>query len=372
MKQLFFSLFLTMLGLHGSAQYVTTIVNDPLTQFRDALIFDARGNLYCADYPGSSVFKRTPGGTVSVFATGFDSPNGLAFNSHGELYVADNTGNHIYKLDSNGLFLDTINVTSPSGLIKSWDSDTIIFTTYLGNTIGKLAPDGMIVPWHGGGLLNGPVGLAYDTTGQLWAGNFTDRIVFQVHPDTVTYWATVPGPAVGDSWLGFIAYARGSLWGTSYNGHKLYRIDLSQPDSVEYFAGGLRGNTDGHVSTSRFNYPNGIIGSTTGDTLYVSDYGSGRLRMITPGPTVGVLVADPIEVLSITPNPVRDACIVQPTGGFQSASLRLIDCLGDTLLSFDNVEGETYQMKIGDLPAGIYYLVVDQDGLRSTTRLVKQ
>src|SRR5215470_1607803 len=52
----------------------------------DALAFDAAGNLFLSD--GHSVFKYTPDGTKSTFATGLN-PLGLSFDGKGNLFVAD-------------------------------------------------------------------------------------------------------------------------------------------------------------------------------------------------------------------------------------------------------------------------------------------
>src|SRR6266705_759078 len=63
------------------------------------LAFDIMGNLYVADVTGGSIYKFNPNGVRSTFATGLDGPGGLAFDIMGNLYVADVTGGGIYKFD---------------------------------------------------------------------------------------------------------------------------------------------------------------------------------------------------------------------------------------------------------------------------------
>jgi hypothetical protein len=53
---------------------------------------DRAGNLFVSTEvnPGSdTIFKFTPDGTQSTFATGLNSPRGLAFNRGGILFVAE-------------------------------------------------------------------------------------------------------------------------------------------------------------------------------------------------------------------------------------------------------------------------------------------
>jgi DNA-binding beta-propeller fold protein YncE len=279
-----FTLWLLLLAFSSEtfSQIVTTLVADPTTRFRDDIILDTDGNLYCSDYSGSDIYKLTPGGDVSVFATGLNTPNGLAFDSNQDLFVCDNIGNRIYKLDLSGSFLDTFEVSKPSGIIKEFDSDTMIFTEYgSAHTLSKLAPDGTITETHSGDPLNGPVGLVYDGENQLYVANFNNREIYKVFDDSLQYWATVPGPGSGT--LGFITFGGGYLWGTSWNAHQIYGISVQTIDSTFLYTGSTLGGTDGLLSDATFAGPNGIHSNFAGDTIYISEYNSGRLRMISPG-----------------------------------------------------------------------------------------
>jgi len=64
------------------------------------LAFDAAGNLFWAD--GTSVFKYTPDGTRSTFATGLKDVPDLIFNSKGDLFASDYGQKSIFKFTPDG------------------------------------------------------------------------------------------------------------------------------------------------------------------------------------------------------------------------------------------------------------------------------
>ncbi len=73
------------------------------------LAFDSAGNLYVANYNNNTVSQVTPAGAVSTFASGFNLPDGLAFDSAGNLYVANWTGG-------------TVSEVTPAGLVSTFAS----------------------------------------------------------------------------------------------------------------------------------------------------------------------------------------------------------------------------------------------------------
>ena len=50
-----------------------------------------------------NIYEFTPGGARSTFASGLDSPGGLAFNSAGDLFVADSDSGNIYEFTPDGV-----------------------------------------------------------------------------------------------------------------------------------------------------------------------------------------------------------------------------------------------------------------------------
>lgn len=340
------------------AQTVTTITTSA-SKIDDDIIFDAAGNLYGSNYNGSSVYKRTPDGVESIFTSGLSSPNGMAFNDDETLILADNTGNKLYKVFPDGskeIFVNSL--AGPSGILRMHGSDTLLVTSYTTHKIWKVAPDGSMIVYLTHPQFNGPVGMCYDDSLNLYVANFNDRKVFKVTPDgQITLFTQ---PPLGQ-YIGFLAYANGFIYATAMNAHKIYKIDMNGNYIV--WLGSTAGSTDGDAAVAKFSQPNGIRASPTGDTLYVSDFGTKRVRMITnlDGTTAtGELM--PEWNVSVAPNPVKnDALVSFDLPGAAVLSLGLYNEEGRLVRQL--VRGERleqgrhqYVLAGSGLPAGVYFL----------------
>lgn len=361
MKKLKLILAFVSLATIVKAQTVSTFWNDPTNKVDDAMVLDAQGNLYGSHYMGSNVYKITPSGVSTIFASGFNTPNGLAFDSQNNLYVCDMTGGRIYKISYSGTFLDTIVVPNPSGIIKSLDSDTMIFSQYQSNIVNKLTPDGIVIPIVSGAPLNGPVGLAYDGFGTLYVANFNDREIYSLEANTLNYIATVPGPVSG--WLGFITFAQGHLWGTGYNDHKIYKINPFFVDSVVAYIGTTAGNMDGGLATAQFNKPNGIIPSLGGDSLFISDYVTGRIRVLTFG-DMSALNENAPNTFCMYPSPALDYLRIEYAGPVKAIEIH--DLSGQLLHT-----SKEASINVSQLATGIYWVIVDTGNSKLRARFVK-
>lgn len=343
---------------------VSTIVSDPSTKFTDDLIFDNVGNLYCADYSGDAVYKRAPNGTITPFITGLNTPNGLAFNSAGDLYVCDNIGSRIYIVNSAGTPLDTIQTSQPSGIIKDIASDTMIFTTYGSqSTLKKLAPNGTISPFYSGSPLNGPVGLTY-CGNELYMANFGDRKIFRVESDTLIFIAQLPGSGS----LGFIECIGGKILATAYNGQKIYSVDPTT-QTVNIYAGSTAGITDGTLDVAKFTTPNGIVANATGDTIYVSEYNTGHLRIIT-GFTLATPSLPVLTEIAMWPTPATDQFTLSVNPAALPYTMELFNTNGEKLKKIE-VSTEKTLVDISALPKGVFLAHVQSDQGTTVLRGVK-
>ncbi len=99
----------------------TTFANGGGLQEPDGLAFNSSGDLFAANFEGTTVTKITPGGVTSTFASGMNNPGGLTFDSSGNLYVAVYTDNDVLKITPDGTestyIPSTGNLAHPTALL---------------------------------------------------------------------------------------------------------------------------------------------------------------------------------------------------------------------------------------------------------------
>lgn len=360
----------------------TSLISQTVSSFTDgtpddAIAIDSNGNIYCSNYVGDTVFKFTPNGDVTSFITGLNTPNGLAFNSLDELYVCDGQGDTIYKYDNDGNLLDSYPVSDhPSGIVKSPDNDIMIFTKYQGNSIHSLAPDGTIDLISSDDDLNGPVGLAFDGNGNLYVGNYNNREIYKVINDgDLDFIAEVPTDGGPMPNLGFIAYGQGFLWGTTMGSDKIYRINPNGINDVMLFAGSSQGSLDGDISQATFNTPNGILFNELEDTMYITDFGSKNLRIISDV-VLGFNNNDNInDSLKLVPNPANDSVRVSSVlydhGNY---TIRISDTSGKTIYKFSGQSEQLLLFKdidVSSLKKGVYLVTLISGNRSVSKKLIK-
>jgi sugar lactone lactonase YvrE len=159
-----------------------------------SMTFDAYGNLYVVNGGAGEILKINPQGTQSVFAAGgLNSPQGIAIGPNGNIYVSNQGDNSIKEITPSGQLSTfwsdgswTI-VDQVEGL--AFDaSGNLYVASYRTNSIEKITPAGIATvfannpspasdpndpnnPTNPEGLYN-PIGLAFDSQGDLFAGNY--------------------------------------------------------------------------------------------------------------------------------------------------------------------------------------------------------
>ena len=386
MKNVLFCIILSSFFLSIDAQIVTTIAG-PNSGINDGLIMDSVGNIYGSDFGisttgGSSVYKINTAGVLSTFSTGYSSCNGLALDHQNNLYVVDYTSNanthQVYKLDAAGVktpYGPTI--TGASGIIFDPLSDTMYVSQYSGTSvISKLSPDGNVTLHSNHPLLNGPVGMAFDSSNVLYVANFTDGDIFKVtnNGDSLTLIADIPNPSFGG--VGFLTYASGNLYASGIGTHKIYKI--STAGVVIDFAGtGSAGSIDGAANVAQFNRPNGITTNYNQDKLYVSDYVTESVREISSlisGIDDVSNNASAIELFENYPNPANIATrIIYDVATSTKIQLALFSMDGQlvkTLVSSTKEKGKhQHILKTSDYKDGIYFCRLTVDGFSKSIKI---
>ena len=166
---------------------------------------------------GGSIFQYAPNGTPSTFACRLDRPRGIAFDSAANLYVAtsflDDSGisqGTIFKITPGGLmstfatgfgaerspspinfFLEGLALDSAGNVFVADQDQTAPNFTYP-TTIYKVTPGGTVITFASG-LAKG-YGLAFDSAGNLFAASTnTDQTIYQFTPGETIF---VTGPTV--------------------------------------------------------------------------------------------------------------------------------------------------------------------------------
>jgi trimeric autotransporter adhesin len=186
------------------------------------ITFDNTGNLYFST--STYVFKMTASGTVTRLAgnslhvdsgdgglavnAGLSSPAGLAFDSAGNLFIADGTyirmisppgiittvaGTGVYNTSGDGGPALDARVDGAYGLAFD-GSGNLYFSQMFANTVRKISKSGIITTVAGdivqgfagdGGLavnaeLNQPMGIAFDSAGNLYIADYANNRVRKV------------------------------------------------------------------------------------------------------------------------------------------------------------------------------------------------
>ena len=226
------------------------------------LAFDPVGNLYVADGGSGNIYKYTADATRTTFATGLNGPVGLAYSSlTNDLAVAENGADQVTSLKADGTVDTTFAISSPLGIairnLAKNDQITAVNTTWV--VSNPDLPDSLV--------LEKIDGIAMPNT---FLEMLDPRaITFTANPVTTDYASAYvsTGDGMGSVWaIGTTADSNGNLTNT-----------------VDLFASGL-GDPRGMAFRRMLFDPMGI------GTLFVADTSNSQIWQITPPPNPGQTV----------------------------------------------------------------------------------
>ncbi len=225
--------------------------------------------------PGT-IYEITPSGTVSTFGSIPSLGLGLAFDSGGNLFAADNFNQTIYKFTSGGAqstFAGSAAFPSgegPAGLAFDQSGNLFVSTELIaGGSAGndailKFTPNGIMQPTFATGLTNIPRGLAFDSSGNL----FVAELGYNAPGDILEFPPVGPPPTVFASGLGRSAGNGGAEYlafpppNTPVASNVTTAVALTFPEGT--FAGTT---TVAPIATSSLPAPPPANFSLTGDNL---------------------------------------------------------------------------------------------------------
>lgn len=309
---------------------------------------DASGNVYVADYNGSTIRKITSTGTVTTLAgtagspgnidgTGaaarFNLPSDLAVDSAGNVYVAD-SGNHLIRKITPAGVVTTVAGTigtpgnangkgtaarfnNPRGL--ACDATGNLYVADTGNnTIRKIAPDGEVTSLAGASGTFGsddgagasarfsfPNAIAVDTAGNLYVADELNSTIRKITPaGVVTTLAGLAGStgrvdgsgsaARFDRPTGLTVDSGGNVYVADYRNHLIRKVSPAGVVTTLAGAGGLAGFQNGTgfvLAPVQFRNPTGTAVDSAGN-IYVSDTGNNSIRRITPDGTTSLFAGN--------------------------------------------------------------------------------
>jgi hypothetical protein len=249
---------------------------------------------------GGEVFQYNPSGKQSTALSGLDRPRGLAFDKNNNLFVATNfNGNTgtIFKITPGGK-ISTFATGFPAnssleGVVTDIDGNVFVSasdnTTFpFASTIFRITAGGAVSTF--GSIPGQCFGLAFDSVGDLFAADSTDQTIYKFTPTGVR--GVFAGPASFTAVQGPVGLAF-DRWGnlfvsTEGNDGNDAILEFTPAGAVSTFANGLTG------------IPRGLAFGASGN-LFVAEIGNGS-----PG-----------DIVSFTPAGTRTvfaAGLGRPTG----------------------------------------------------------
>lgn len=306
------STFAGQIGLFGSGYNNLDIE----MQLPANMITDNAGNIYVADAANSRVLKLDMStGSMSVAVgsgiEGYSGDNGPAINAElnnprsialdkaGNMYVADEGNNVVRKVDASGTI-----------------------TTFAGNGTAGFADNNVAI--HG--ELNEPMGVAADTTGNVYIADLENNRVRRVDANgALTTFAGTDmagyGGDGGQASLASLHYpidvatdAAGNVYITDNYNECIRKVDAT--GIITTIAGnGTAGflNDGGIAIGAELKNPIGIRLDNAGN-LYIADYGNDRVRLVTTDGIINTVAGSGLGGFSGDGGPAIDARLSGPTG----------------------------------------------------------
>jgi sugar lactone lactonase YvrE len=231
-------------------------------------------NLFVANnVPNSTgqIYRFTPGGARSTFASGLNSPSGLAFDSHGTLFASEFGTGNIYRYDTNGT-RTTFATGAGSPRYMVFDSFGNLYADsgdYTGN-LYRFAPNGVRTVFAAGVLGGSPVGIAIDANNNIYVADEVST-VYKIAPNGATtvfasglqYPLSVAVDRVGNLYVG--EYVSSTIREFSADGSHstVFATDVHDPLFLAFDSAGNLFESDGFLH-SIMEYPNvnGVLSGT--------------------------------------------------------------------------------------------------------------
>lgn len=362
--KILFAVVLVAFGLNIKAQTVSDFVSVPNP---DDLEVDRFGNIW-VNYRVSMLSnehrlaKISPTGTITDVITENHTLGQFGINDS-IIWIAGDWGASafVYKYDHIGNRLDSISMPYPTAIILDPDGTWYITQNALGR-LTKVNPDKTTQTLASGSPLSYNLALARDENGMFYTCNLMNARVIKIDPNTGVKTTLVTLPTANPYSVGFLSYSKGNLYVPSAR-HCIYKVDTAGI-SYSVFAGTEMnaGDVNGAIDTALLNTPIATHHSITGDTLYYTDSGNGKIKMITVLNNItGISENQKIKTtFEIYPNPAIETLYIELEAKNETiAKIDFITIDGKMMDSiyFSGAENlQQYNLSLERLPKGNYIL----------------
>ena len=277
---------------------------------------DSAGNLYIADSLNYRIRKVASGGNISTYAGNgtlsysgdggaasqaqLNTPQGVAADAAGNFYIADTLNNVVRKV-------------SPNGTISN----------YAGKGSAGNSGDGSAAT---SAQLNGPQGLAVDASGNLFIADTLNAKVRKVSTSGVI--TTVAGSGTagygGDGSaaasaqlnlpIGVAVDSSGNLYIADFGNSRVRKVSASGAITTVAGSGSFGYSGDGGpAAKAQLNGPQGVAVDTAGN-LYIADTENNLIREVTPGGLIATVAGSGVAGYSGDGGPATSAQVGNPVG----------------------------------------------------------
>ncbi len=322
------------------------------------LAFDAVGNLYFCDEGNHHIRVINTSGIISTIAgngTGGYSgdggqatnaalfhPGDITFGATGNLYIADNF-NYRIRMVTTASIISTIAGTGTAG--------------YSGDGGQATAAK-----------LNYPVAVAFDTAGNLYITDFSNSRIRMVN--TAGIISTIAGNGTagysGDGGqataaelnypVGIVFDSVGNLYIADQANRRVRKVNTA--GIITTIAGngtaGFSGD-NGCATNAELQSPHSLVFDAAGN-LYIVDGGNNNIRKVSTQTctTMGIeQVAKTNEQVNVYPNPAQNSLQVTVAGNSKIQAINLYDVLGNEVISTNAKE-----IDVSSLSNGVYFIKI--------------
>jgi len=222
---------------------------------------------------GTTIYRVNANGAISTLASGFIGPTGNVIGPDDELYQSSYVDGKVMKVNEDGsleVYAEGPEVVGPVGI--EFNSQGDLFIANCNNNTLARKSQGTLEIYSNSSLLSCPAGLAIDSEDNLYVTNYGNGHILKYNPTgEMSILATAPGgPTKPGGSNAHITFGNDQLYFVSSATHQVFSLSLT--GELEVIAGsGSPGRADGTDREAEFNLPNGIDISADGTTLYVND-----------------------------------------------------------------------------------------------------